>query len=680
MLAWVQRLWRSCRGMGRVLGLCRFALATLLLVGFAMIGVPQGQDLLRFVNESLGGDYATMQPAIWFLLALWIWATSAWYFSRFILAVLLRPHLPAQKWFVLWLPRGIGAACFLALTVGLLRVEAWGLAAIAGSGAVAFVVFAVWGGAWMRRVGAVPTEEHSGLGVRAQPKAARGLAFLFALLAAALFVAFAVSRVDLPQRLGSAAIVMLAASTWIPFGTLLVYFGHRLRLPLLTLFFAAVAVFSFWNDNHALRLAPASPLPPSTESLRDNLGRWVAEREVPGDSLAPIPLVLVVAEGGGARAAYWTAHVLATLEEHAPGFSRRVYAISGVSGGAVGATMFAALMAEPTSWPADLAPSACHAHDGRVGLGEAARCLAGGDFLSPPLAGMLYADLMAHMSPWQIPAFDRARSLESAWEESWNREVQPRNGPSSDRLAAPFLSLWSGPRTPAVPNLILDGTWVETGQRAITTNLRLRPSPFGGALDVLELMNSDVPLSTAAHSAARFPLVSPAGRVDHAGKTLGHVVDGGYFENAGATAALEVLDSAIWLRDLHHLPLRLIVIAISNDPAVLPPPNSQCAEPVVGLGPPLRGMEALAPVSAVLNAREARSQFALRALRDYTLGDRDRDHDTWYFRFGLRQSGPEPLGWQLSRTSQKVIADQLEDPAVPFCNRQRLEDVVALLR
>jgi hypothetical protein len=49
----------------------------------------------------------------------------------------------------------------------------------------------------------------------------------------------------------------------------------------------------------------------------------------------------------------------------------------------------------------------------------------------------------------------------------------------------------------------------------------------------------DVSLSTAAHASARFPLVSPPGRLPSGVR----VVDGGYFENSAATTALDVLNA-----------------------------------------------------------------------------------------------------------------------------------------
>src|SRR5262249_54958197 len=54
-------------------------------------------------------------------------------------------------------------------------------------------------------------------------------------------------------------------------------------------------------------------------------------------------LVLVTAAGGGIRAAYWSAAVLATLQDRRGGFDRHIFAISAVSGGALGASTYKAL-------------------------------------------------------------------------------------------------------------------------------------------------------------------------------------------------------------------------------------------------------------------------------------------------------------------------------------------------
>ncbi|MFX7866411.1 hypothetical protein ABTK37_20655, partial [Acinetobacter baumannii] len=55
------------------------------------------------------------------------------------------------------------------------------------------------------------------------------------------------------------------------------------------------------------------------------------------------PLYVVAAEGGGIYAATHAASFLAEIQDMCPGFSHHLFAISGVSGGSVGAAVFNAL-------------------------------------------------------------------------------------------------------------------------------------------------------------------------------------------------------------------------------------------------------------------------------------------------------------------------------------------------
>src|SRR5207237_579137 len=87
---------------------------------------------------------------------------------------------------------------------------------------------------------------------------------------------------------------------------------------------------------------------------------------------------------------------------------------------------------------------------------------------------------------------------------------------------------------------------VEKGNRIITSNVRLTTNTFLDAQDAAKKLSRlrprkietgcRIPLSTAAHMSARFTFVSPAGRFPDGT----HIVDGGYFENFGATTADEI--------------------------------------------------------------------------------------------------------------------------------------------
>jgi hypothetical protein len=81
--------------------------------------------------------------------------------------------------------------------------------------------------------------------------------------------------------------------------------------------------------------------PPAT--LICGFRAWLAARPQATASSAPYPVFFIAAESGGIHAAYWTATVLAAIEKRYLGFTQRVYLISCISGGSVGAAVFDAM-------------------------------------------------------------------------------------------------------------------------------------------------------------------------------------------------------------------------------------------------------------------------------------------------------------------------------------------------
>ncbi len=63
----------------------------------------------------------------------------------------------------------------------------------------------------------------------------------------------------------------------------------------------------------------------------------------PGATMKPYPAFIISAEGGGIYAAAAASLFLAKLQDDCPRFTQHVFAISGVSGGAIGATIFKSL-------------------------------------------------------------------------------------------------------------------------------------------------------------------------------------------------------------------------------------------------------------------------------------------------------------------------------------------------
>ena len=242
----------------------------------------------------------------------------------------------------------------------------------------------------------------------------------------------------------------------------------------------------------------------------------------------PVPMLIVATAGGGIRAAYWTATVLEKLAgdfENEGGVRPYLFAISGVSGGSVGAAAFDAALVQRDE-------SQCKAGDATCPLSTK---FLTADFLAPALASLVFVDTPSSFLPFGQD--DRGTALERSFESA-----------SGGLLTRPFLSLFPYKKNPAAegrapwrPILLLNATHEETGKRIITGHVLIERNVFIDSLDALHVLGKDVRASTAAHNSARFTYISPAGDL---GDKHGSVIDGGYFENYGALSALELARAA----------------------------------------------------------------------------------------------------------------------------------------
>jgi hypothetical protein len=444
------------------------------------------------------------------------------------------------------------------------------------------------------------------------------------------------------RALGAPAIVALALASWVIFGGfVLVMAPKAIGWPALTLaplLIAAVAAGS--NDNHAIRAGAMFDVDPRP-SIAARFDAWRQDDSLRSEG----ELFAVAASGGGLRAAYWTAAVLAELDDASCGrFGRRTFVLSGVSGGALGSAVFVALLAERGR------EIRCDA-DGRTAaalrLSPRVRQMLGADFLSPPLASMLFPDAVQRFVPFAYLSRDRAWALETTWEKQW------RAGRGGDHFAAPFIALYDG--APWLPSLVLNSTTVEDGKRIVASNLRF--APVDGFDLFYGMPTADMSLATAVHNSARFTYVSPAGSLYKGGSLFARLVDGGYFENSGAATLREVL-AALPTTEV----TRLHAILITNDPA----DRRWCDRLRPGLIPRARpsAPELTAPIETLLATRSARGSLSqielIRALgsepptcneriSEFALGDAPED-----IARGMPVQRPA-LGWYLSRESQRHI-------------------------
>ena len=338
---------------------------------------------------------------------------------------------------------------------------------------------------------------------------------------------------------------------------------------------------------------------------------------------------------------------------------------------------------------------------------------------------------------------DRAEALEGAFEYNWRVDgIEPiaaLKGSVPMGFDQPYLSLFYKANAPRgdVPLWITNGTDAHTGDRLITAPFKVngesfcrgkdagadlgawyaadgappdaasrsqkaacRPSasyfwyamgPFLAARDVLSLIKSDIPISTAVDNTSRFPFLSPSGeltptqdpRPEDAASPDAQIIDGGYFENEGIMSAMEVAD---WLRaygpGLIGRPVYPIVVQATSDAdknkaerdiarcANHYPLNPDVAEPAP------RSSQFLVPLNGLTAVRSGHSRALLQqALADFC----DEAGQQAFFHFYLYNASDFdiPLNWSLSER----VADFIWDKDMDVCgNAADSQNLLATLR
>ena len=715
LLTAVSRTWHSVRNFIAVLAIIRFSLF-LGLLGSVMMFLDQGQEILIALALMEEGKHAawavTLASSVLCGLSVWYCARTMYRFRFAGNAMSDSAQFPRLK---RWLPRLMGAGVMMLSGVASLRAahtvkgaddaQLLGMSQLA-SGLLLLLVLSKRRD-WFGDLGGLERYARESRDLRSWRQLGATTRWVFLLLfLAAIGMSSAVAfRHDIVGAvLGGTGVVMVAAALIVPVGSTIVYWANHHDVPAMLGLLGIVVVCSFLADNHHVRRSAdaqgSHPFeivdPPPAQnpiahrgSIDAYLDRWLALREPSSGSL---PVFIVAAEGGGIRAAYWTALVLGTLQDRAQRegfvFSRHLLGISGVSGGSFGAAVFAAMTARPES-----AGGNCHGHTTTTEFARRAQRVLNHDFLAPSLAVFLFTDLQQRFLPMTF-FDDRGVALERSWERAW------RACETGNLFAAPFSSLWRDPEGAMrfdVPLLFLNSTVVETGQRLILNPFAL-PSHhfaarFADAVDGTRVLGDEVPLSTAVHASARFTYVSPAGTVQHLPEpnTTGQpprwfrVVDGGYFENSGAATAEELLEALEARATATGFPVRPFIIHISNQPHPSPrAPDGRLRLPSPHQNRRVLLPGVLSPIWAMLNARPARGRQA-RAVLEHRAGD---DH----VHFELRDHGVVlPLGWMLSPRSQDNMVKQLtgypQDQSPTGCaatsscdNRQNIERVLEILR
>lgn len=639
-------LIRHLRALSYTLNLVRFSLL-ILIAGAALLAGGQGQDLLIGVGED--NHYGRL------LLGVTLWAGSIWLWAR----VLLNIHFPAppadpltMNVYRRWVPRVLGLLGFWLVALdsagadGAAEALFWPCIILG----IIFFAFVTWRRAMARKIAqlrAGPLAHEHWLYIDAQPGQPTTSSFWHAMncgigrfglvmliIGTALFIWGITDPLSMGDSFDVVLLLFVWGATFLPLGSLLTYWANLKGVPILTLLLVAALAFSMTNDNHAIRDL-AGNTPDARPHIDQALEAWRTANCQDGKCGH---FVVVATAGGGIRAGFWTGTVLGSIHQEAPSFDHKLFAISGVSGGSIGATFYRAAAIGGTG-------------DCTLAFRDCLLDALGKDYLAPLTAALLYPDLAQRFLPlpW-LP--DRALALEQAWAEGF-KSVFGR-----DTLNTSFAGL-ADTQGRAWPALFLNATWTNSGGRLIASSLQLDqnhldPIAFSPLpKDQLNVIGHDIRLVSAAHNSARFPFVSPPGSWYRDGKVAGRLQDGGLFENYGAVTTLELLRHAQNRLGADFHPL---VILISSDP--------ELAETLEDIEPgPVKNFaaEGLSVMRTLFKTRVAHGDEAAVHLKHWAYG---HQAPFAYFHMcppDLEEGVDPPLGWALSDRARRTIQGYLVD-------------------
>jgi len=349
-----------------------------------------------------------------------------------------------------------------------------------------------------------------------------------------LTVSFILLPVSLPQLLGVLGLIALFTLCVVAFCVHLSLMTIDVPFPFLPVLFVCAAFFSIadLNDNHDIRLLATGAVGPSPTPADRAFEDWFQHRPDIQSFTDEYPIYIVAAQGGGIYAAYEAGIFLSRMQDICPAFRDHLFAISAVSGGSVGAAVFASSLqlsdevgaANLPSGPCPVVtqflnePQSLNASRPKP-FEQYVNSVLSHDLLSPLVAAALFPDFLQRFLPFRVLP-DRARALEFALEEAADSHS------SKNRLKESYFSSWRADGSS--PALLLNATDVGSGRRIIfspfvfkTGNSRAgsdsllhfatlnnpQGHPFSGNLQ------QDLRLSTAAIVTARFPWITPAATI-----------------------------------------------------------------------------------------------------------------------------------------------------------------------
>lgn len=651
--------WKLLSHLWQLLFPIKFLIVVIMVSFVAMLIPNQAHDMYNSFNSTfnnageLMGSLSEKTHIVNYTIAIILWSLVIWYSARIMLQLLKinMPYGPRVQNYIKWVPRILGIMPYLLTFIALSISEISNkiLLLLYAFLAIIYLAFVIF------RHKIFNLQEAS---IRYNPRGSRftelpirtqriiyGAYFLATLI---LLLLFLPPEYQIATFFQPATIIIIGFILFSMAGMMIFYFDYPYRLPIFWIIMIVMGVFSLFNNNHHIRTIENSENMVSVRpEMETHLQDWLIYHQEEFEKLDSIPIYIIAAEGGGIRGLNWTAGVMHQLESELPNFYEHVYAVSGVSGGAVGALFF-------HSYYNDVALEMDHnnaSNEIREAELKKFQEIISADYLSGVSGALIGPDMLQRFLPFSVSYFDRARWLE----DSWSSEYFDQTGHHT--LDDPFLSV-TGQEGQAV--FYINTTVVETGQKAILSNLQLNENYFPEVVDLHKITGTDVPVKTAGLISARFPYITPPGTVkDKNGNDWGNLVDAGYYENTGIETALQV---SYQLSDLINKPkampaismsyrkkLQPTVIFIKNDNTEM---NNSASSDFM--------LDILAPPNAFINTWAKRGNSTVRNSQLY--GARVQPKIA-FISFELdRNTGGKnltiPLGWFLSDISKKEFEKQ----------------------
>ncbi len=491
-------------------------------------------------------------------------------------------------------------------------------------------------------------------------------------------VAVVIALVGVAFDLEVATTSLLVSALCAAVAVLALLSGRRQLLILSVVLFGLSSATVLWRQDNTQPMTLSSSGDDSeiAYNLKTAYEAWLNKRESARAAYkearptSRYPVFIIAAEGGGIYAATAAATFLSRLQERCPSFAQHVFAISGVSGGSVGAAVFQSAVQEE----ALKTRGGCQGGAGPKRISETSDKAIRDDHLSP-LLGLIVADLLGRS--------DRANGLERSLVYS------------SERMSRSFDKHWA-PTSPA-PALVLNATWVETGYRVAFApfTLQVADTTIDRAADKVtdkvaeKAPPSETPEDTTLHSfrdkhfadltdprlgrmtlagaavvSARFPAILPAFILRGKGENrprYWNFVDGGYKDSSGALTALALFNT-IKKNSPGDVAPRLILLTSK-------PPRFE-AKDIYGTS----ASDLLSPLITMLRVRDRLAEEAvLRTVAHLTsdtpapaaAGEKQQGADNAKV-VEVVETEPEvfklTLGWRISDLTHKIVSVLMGDP------------------